>query len=131
MTNSRMAALLTLCLSAFLAACSPVSVIGRVIAGELSVITAVPSGDARLSGEGIPGVRIVATQQINNNRATPAVSGKEGDFRIPLKGDAGLAQNLTFSVEAEGYLPVRVEMPTPTPQQRLLVVLKPLRSSGE
>ncbi len=131
MTNARIAAFLTLCLSTFLVACAPVSVKGRVIAGQLSVITAVPTGDARLAQEGIEGVRIVAVQQINNNRATPAVSDKNGDFKIPLKGDAGLAQNLTFSVEAEGYLPARVEMPTPTPQQRLLVVLKPLRSSSE
>ncbi|MCA9274026.1 MAG: hypothetical protein KDA31_13395 [Phycisphaerales bacterium] len=131
MTSSRIAVFFSLCLSALLVGCSPISVKGRVIAGQLSVITAVPTGDARLAQEGIPDVRILAVQQINNNRTTPAVSGKHGDFSIPLKGDAGLAKNLTFSVEADGYLPVRVEMPTPTPQQRLLIVLKPLRSSSE
>ncbi len=131
MTHARTAAFVSLCLTVLLTACAPVAVKGRVIAGELSVITAVPMGEARLSQPGVPGIRVIATQKINNNRTISAVSDKNGDFRIPLKGDAGLAQNLTFSIEGEGYLPVRVDMPTPTPQQRLLVVLKPLRSSGE
>lgn len=131
MTHARTAALVSLCLTFLLTACAPVSVKGRVIAGQLSVITAVPTGDSRLAEPGVPGIRVIATQKINNNRTISAVSDKNGDFRIPLKGDAGLAQNLTFSVEGEGYLPVRVDMPTPTPQQRLLIVLKPMRSSGE
>ncbi len=131
MTHARTAAFVTLCLSVFLTACAPVAVKGRVIAGQLSVIAAVQTGDPRLAEPGVPGMRVIATQKINNNRTISAVTDKNGDFRIPLKGDAGLAQNLTFSIEGEGYLPVQVEMPTPTPQQRLLVVLKPLRSSSE
>lgn len=131
MTHARTAALISLCMTFVLTACAPVSVKGRVIAGQLSVITSVPKGDSRLEQPGVPGIRVIAIQKINNNRTISVVSGKNGDFRIPLKGDAGLAQNLTFSIEGEGYLPVRVDMPTPTPQQRLLVVLKPMRSSGE
>lgn len=129
--TTRAAAPLLLALSLLLAACAPVAVKGRVIAGQLSVITAVPTGDARLSEPGIEGVRIVATQKINNNRTIVAVSDKDGVFRVPLKGDAGLAQNIAFSAEAEGFLPARVDMPTPTPQQRLLVVMKPLQRSSE
>lgn len=131
MTHARLTILLTLCLGALLAGCAPVAVKGRVIGGRLSVITSVPTDDARLDEAGVPGARIVATQKIKNNRTISAVADKNGDFRIPLEGDAALASNLSFTVEAEGYLPARVDMPTPTPQQRLLVVLKPLQSSGE
>lgn len=130
MIHARTACLI-LCLAALVGGCAPVTVKGRVIAGQLSVITSVPTGDARLSGPGIEGVRVVATQKIKNNRTIAAVTDGKGDFRIPLEGDAGLAQNLSFTVEAEGYLPARVDMPTPTPQQRLLVVLKPLQRSSE
>lgn len=129
MKYARIAAVLAF--TALLTACAPVAVTGRVIQGQLSVITSVPQGDARLAQEGIPGVKIVAMQKIQNNRTITAVTDEKGDFRIPLKGDSGLAQNLTFTVEADGYLPAQVDMPTPTPQQRLLVVLKPLRTSSE
>lgn len=129
--TTRAAAPLLLALAILLTACAPVAVKGRVIAGQLSLITSVPTSDARLAEPGIEGVRIVATQKINNNRTILGVSDKDGNFRIPLKGDAGLAQNIAFSAEAEGYLPARIDMPTPTPQQRLLVVMKPLQRSGE
>lgn len=131
MIHARKALVLVLGLGAFLAGCAPVAVKGRVISGQLSVITSVPTGDARLSEAGVPGAKIVATQKIQNNRTISAVTDGNGDFRIPLEGDAGLASNLTFTVEADGYLPARVDIPTPTPQQRLLVVLKPLQRTSE
>ncbi|RNC81345.1 MAG: hypothetical protein ED559_06015 [Phycisphaera sp.] len=111
--------------------CSPVTVNGKIIAGNLSVITAVPATDSRLEGEGVEGATITAVQEARSTVTLTSVSDKEGVFDIPLKGDSALGQAMSFQVEAEGYLPARVTMPTPTPHESLLVVLKPIRSSSE
>lgn len=111
--------------------CSPVTVNGKIIAGNLSVITAVPVSDSRLEGEGVEGATISAVQEARATVTLTAVSDEEGVFAIPLKGDSALGQAMSFQVEAEGYLPARVTMPTPTPNESLLVVLKPIRSSSE
>lgn len=118
-------------LTALAVGCSPVTVKGKVIAGNLSVITAVATTDSRLEGEGVGGATISAVQEARSTVTLTAVSDEEGVFAIPLKGDSALGQAMSFQVEAEGYLPARVTMPTPTPNESLLVVLKPIRSSSE
>ncbi|GAB5495156.1 MAG: hypothetical protein Phyf2KO_02360 [Phycisphaerales bacterium] len=111
--------------------CSPVTVKGKIIPGNLSVITAVPLSDSRLEGEGVAGATISAVQEARTSVTLTAESNEQGEFTIPLKGDSALGQAMSFQVEAEGYLPARVTMPTPTPNESLLVVLKPIRSSSE
>jgi hypothetical protein len=111
--------------------CAPVKVSGKVISGRLSVITAVPLSDPRLSGEGVVGAIVVANQEARQGTTLTAVADANGVFSIPLKGDGALGQPITFKVEADGFLSAQVTMPTPTPNEKLLVVLKPLRSSSE
>ncbi|PHQ82366.1 MAG: hypothetical protein COB69_02050 [Phycisphaera sp.] len=120
-----------LALSMLIIGCAPVKVTGKVISGRLSVITSVPPGDARLKGEGIAFANIVAVQEARHNTILTAVADANGMFSIPLKGDGALGRPITFEVQAEGYLPAQVTMPTPTPNQKLLVVLKPMRASDE
>ena len=120
-----------LVLSAFITGCAPVKVTGKVISGRLSVITAVPLSDARLEGEGIALAQIIAVQEARQGTVLTFTADANGMFSIPLKGDGALGQPITFDVEAEGYLPAQVTMPTPTPNQKLLVVLKPMRASDE
>ena len=130
--NTRMVLrILTLPLVATLVACSPVLVKGKVIHGGLSMAATVPASDARLKDEGIEGVMIEAAQQGRLGEVVYAESKKDGSFTIPLKGNGSLSLPMTITVTADGYLPAKVTLPTPTPEARLLVVLKPMRHSSE
>lgn len=125
------ASLTAFALSLLVVGCAPVNVSGKVISGRLSVITAVPLNDTRLEGVGIAGANIKAQQEARQGTTLTAVADEQGVFSIPLKGDGALGQPITFTVEAEGYLSAQVSMPTPTPNEKLLVVLKPMRASSE
>ena len=123
--------LLMLPILSLLAACSPIVVKGKVIRGGLSMAATVPASDERLGDAGIKGVTIEAAQQGRLGEVVTATSRNDGSFSIPLKGNGSLSLPMTVKVTADGYLPAEVTLPTPTPEARLLVVLKPMRRSGE
>lgn len=130
--NAKIIALVSsLFVSLLAVGCAPVSVKGKIISGNLSVITSVPNSDSRLEGPGVEGATITAVQEARETISLSATSDKDGLFSIPLKGDSALGQAMSFQVEAEGFLPARVSMPTPTPNETLLIVLKPMRVSSE
>ena len=131
MTRRTLPALGLLLLPLLLGACSPVTVEGKVISGNLSVITSVIDGDARLEGGGIEGASIAAIREGRHLETMTATSDEDGEFKFPLKSDAALSRPMTYKVTAEGFLPAQVTLPTPTPNEKLLVVLKPIRGSNE
>ncbi|MEM8756321.1 MAG: hypothetical protein AAGF47_00885 [Planctomycetota bacterium] len=119
-------ALVLVCFSA--AACAPVAIRGTVIEGPISMIAVVDPDDPRLSQPGIAEATITVQQTGVIGPITERRSGEEGRFRLPLDGTGALSRPMSMQIAAEGYLAaVEPTMPTPGNDQRVLVVLQPMR----
>ena len=111
-----------------LGGCAPVSVRGTVISGEISLIAVVDKNDPRLEQPGIPDAKVVVRQTGRAGAVVERSSNTDGVFSVPLEGTGALSSPMGMVVSADGYLRANEEtMPTPTKDQRLLVLLKPMR----
>lgn len=114
---------------ACLIGCSPVTIRGTVIEGELSTIAVISSSDPRFDEPGIAGAEVTIMQTGRTGDVISRTSNKDGKVALPLKGTGALSRPMRVEVRAPGYLPAVIEqMPTPTSGQRLLVLLEPIRA---
>ncbi|MGP1272656.1 MAG: hypothetical protein ACTS22_04930 [Phycisphaerales bacterium] len=107
--------------------CAPVSIRGTVIEGEISLIAVVDKSDPRLNQPGL-GDAVVVVQQTGRSGAVVERDARgDGRFYVPLKGTGALSAPMGVEVRAPGYVrAIEESMPTPTKDQRLLVLLKPI-----
>ncbi len=118
-----------LALVACVLGCSPVNIRCKVLEGELSTMTVVGPGDPRFKEVGIEGAEITVRQTGRTGDVVVRTTNKDGNASIPLAGTGALSRPMGVEVRAPGYLPAVIEqMPTPTSQQRLLILLEPIQS---
>ena len=113
---------------AALVGCSPVNIKCKVLEGQLSTIAVVAGNDVRFEEDGIEGVEITVRQSGRAGDTVIRTTDDDGRASIPLAGTGALSRPMEVEVRAPGYVPAVTTMPTPTPGQRLLILLEPIRS---
>jgi hypothetical protein len=115
---------------AALSGCANVSAVrvnGKVIAGAVSFIGAVPDNDPRLSGPGLQGVEVQIVSK-NTTSAEQVVgtakSDANGNFKAILSDQSAIKVPSEFKASGPGYLTAQNTLYIPASDKRLLVVLK-------
>lgn len=128
--RARKVALAALCLvGAFAGACSPYTLRGRVIEGDVSFVAIVDASDPRLNSPGVPGVTLdLASNPERLNRKTIAsgVSGPGGeiDVRIDELGAGVMTYDVSLTARRDGYAAATGIFRLPPDSRRALVILK-------
>jgi hypothetical protein len=123
-------------LAASLGGCNNVAAVrvnGKVIAGDISLITAVGDSDKRLSGPGIAGAKVEIIGKIGDaagNTVGEATSDPMGNFQLVLKTPDAVKAPAEFRVTAPGRLPAEAIMLIPPTDRRVLVVLRSMSGGG-
>ena len=101
---------------------------GKVISGDISYIAAVGETDPRLKQNGLEGAEVsVRGVGMRADRIlSDAKSGKGGDLSIKIVDQDALLRPAEFRVHLPGYADAFQELPLPSPEPRLLVILKPM-----
>lgn len=113
-----------------LSGCSPYSLKGKVIAGDISYIAIVEADDPRLADPGLAGARLrleTDPGRISRDVVGEAVSGAGGAFTMPFSkaGARVLMYDVGMTVRREGYSPATIQFKLPPSNKRMLVILTP------
>lgn len=131
-------AIVPVVLALVLGGCSPHTLRGRVIQGDVSYISFVDGSDPRLLEEarditGVPGVTLTLTLdpgRISRDRVAVLASGPDGEFELPVdRFGAGLIQmEMGLTARRSGFQSAETVFTLPLRGgSRLLVVLAPGR----
>lgn len=112
------------------AGCSPYTVRGKVIQGDVSFVAVVEDSDPRLVGPGLSGASVelwTDPEKLNRKRVAVQTSDSNGDFAMPFsETGAGLLQyDVGVVARRDGYSGAETNIGLPSSSKRLLIMMKP------
>ncbi len=126
----RNAALPALCVLAALAAgCSPYSLRGRVIEGDVSFVAIVDAADPRLSSPGVASATLELVsnpERLNRKTIASGISGPSGeiDVRVDELGAGVMTYDVSLTTRRDGFAAATGIFRLPPDSKRVLVMLK-------
>ena len=117
-----------------MASCAGYSLRGKVIEGDVSFASIVGADDGRLTGPGVPGVKVSLETdpgRIQREFVGEAVTDADGDFAIRVRrpGAGFLIYDVGLDAHRDGYEGVRQIFRLPGSSKRVLIVLNPGRDT--
>lgn len=121
--------------AAALGSCSPYTLRGKVIPGDISYVAMVDREDPRLEESGLEGAQVVLEtdpDRLNRETVGEAVTDAEGNFAISVDqvGAGFLLYDMGLRVTRPGYQRATQMFKLPSSEQRALVILKPGQDAG-
>ncbi len=126
---TRLALLALSCVAIALGGCSPYTLKGKVITGDISYAALVDKSDVRLSDTGVPGVAIelwTDPEKLNRKQVATAVSDNAGEFSMSVSevGAGFLNYDCAVIAKGAGLAPVSQTFRLPPSSQRLLIIVR-------
>ncbi len=112
-----------------LAACSPYTLHGKVIEGDISYVAVVDASDARLAGPGVGSATLELISnpaRLNHKVISSGISGPDGEFdlRVEEVGAGLLTYDTSLTARRAGYSAATNVFKLPPDSKRVLVILK-------
>ena len=121
-----------------LGGCDAYTLRGHVVSGRYNMLELVPSTDPRLRDPGMSGVRVEAIRDpgsLGKNVVAGATSGRNGELRLVINefgaGWMDEAWDLRARIGSDWFAESRTQLPKPSSNLRLLVVISPGTGSAQ
>jgi hypothetical protein len=113
-----------------LTACSPHTISGRVVRGDVSYVSVVDKDDPRLSEPGLPGVLLrldLDPGRLSSKSLAQETSGTDGEFTLPVdEPGAGLIDlEVGLLARRKGFQSAEGVFKVPKGSKRVLIVMSP------